>query len=198
VGNGGDSQFTTRCLCRSFLLRGRTPHTLPLLQCEGYSHRRQFSTNFSNVSTSHWLQSFRNRLLQCGFPMVSQALPAKLLQHGFLSPMFYWFWQEPAPVWGSPQGHSFLQVPTCSSVGSLPQATGGSLLHRGHPWTAGGQPATSWVFITSCKEGPSAPTSQTPPSPSFFTDLGVCRVVSLTSSHSSLNCHLPTVFFFPL
>jgi len=34
MGNGGCSQFITRCLCRSFLLRGRTPHTLPLLQRE--------------------------------------------------------------------------------------------------------------------------------------------------------------------
>jgi len=33
-GNGGYGQFITRCLCCSFLLRGRTPHTLPLLQCE--------------------------------------------------------------------------------------------------------------------------------------------------------------------
>jgi len=34
-GEWGDcSQFITHCLCRSFLLRGRTPHTLPLLQGE--------------------------------------------------------------------------------------------------------------------------------------------------------------------
>ncbi|KAF1485580.1 Proton myo-inositol cotransporter, partial [Pygoscelis antarcticus] len=32
MGNGGCSQFITHCLCRSFLLRGTTPHTLPLLQ----------------------------------------------------------------------------------------------------------------------------------------------------------------------
>ena len=34
MGNGGYSQFITCCLCCSFLLRGRTPQTLPLLQCE--------------------------------------------------------------------------------------------------------------------------------------------------------------------
>ena len=32
MGNGGWCQFITHCLCCSFLLRGRTPHTLPLLQ----------------------------------------------------------------------------------------------------------------------------------------------------------------------
>jgi len=43
---------------------------------------------------------------------------------------------------GSPRSHSFLQASTRLSVGSLPQATGGDLLHRGPPWTAGGQPAS--------------------------------------------------------
>ena len=33
MGNGGWGQFVTR-LCCSFLLEGRTPHTLPLLKCE--------------------------------------------------------------------------------------------------------------------------------------------------------------------
>jgi len=45
---------------------------------------------------------------------------------------------------GSPWGHSLLQACTCSSVGSIPWATGGYLLHRGPPWTAGGQPASPW------------------------------------------------------
>jgi len=36
------------------------------------------------------------------------------------------------------------------------------------------------VFLTSCKGRLSAPASQAPPPPSFFTDLGVCRVVSPT------------------
>jgi len=34
TGNGGCDLFITRCLCRSFLLRGKTPHTLSLLQRE--------------------------------------------------------------------------------------------------------------------------------------------------------------------
>jgi len=38
----------------------RTPYTLPMLQHEGSSHRRQSSTNFSNLSPSHGLQLFTN------------------------------------------------------------------------------------------------------------------------------------------
>jgi len=68
----------------------------------GPSHWRQFSTNFSDVcpypscglqffmncssmSPFHRLQSFRNRLLQCGSHTRPQILPANLFQHGLLS-----------------------------------------------------------------------------------------------------------------
>jgi len=57
------------------------------------------------------------------------------------------------------------------------------------PWTSmgcGGKTCLTMVFITSCKGRLSAPASRALPLPSFFTDPGVCRVVSLTSSHSSL------------
>jgi len=54
---------------------------------------------------------------------------------------------------GSPQGHSLLQASTCSSVGSLPPATGGYLLHRGPPWTAGGQSASPWSSSRVAREG---------------------------------------------
>jgi len=159
MGIGGYGQFITHCLCCSLSLRRKTPHTLPLLQCEGSSHGRQFSTNFSNVSPSqglqlftncpnvgpfHGVQSFRKRLLQRGSPTGSQALPANLLWHGLLSPWVCRSWQEPALVRGSPWGHSLLQASTCSSVGSLPRSTGGYLLHCGPPWTAGGQPSSPW------------------------------------------------------
>jgi len=93
------------------------------------------------VSPSHGLQLFTN----C--PSVGPC-------HGVTGPA-----SKPAPAWaplstglqvlagacssaGSPWGHSFLQASTCSSVGSLPWAAGGDLLHRGPPWTAGGQPAS--------------------------------------------------------
>jgi len=134
MGNGGCGQFITRCLCRCFLLRGRTPDTLPLIQCEDSSHRRQFSTNFSNMSPSHGLQLFTNCPSVGPFPrgavLQEQAAPA-WVPHGVTSPA-----SKPAPAWaplsmspqvlagacsnaGSPQGHSLLQASTCSSVGSL-------------------------------------------------------------------------------
>jgi len=93
----GVTVISSRCLCHFWSLSGKTPRTLPLLQHEGSSHRRQFPTNFSNVSPSHRLQlflncpsvgpfhgvqSFRNRLLQPGYPMELQALLANLPQRG--------------------------------------------------------------------------------------------------------------------
>jgi len=37
-------------------------------------------------------------------------------------------------------------------VGSLPQATGGDLLHQGPAWAAGGQPASSWSASRTARE----------------------------------------------
>jgi len=54
---------------------------------------------------------------------------------------------------GCPHGHSLLQASTCSGMGSLPRAPGGDLLHRGPPWTAGGQPASSWSSSRAAREG---------------------------------------------
>jgi len=96
-----------------------------------------------SVRPSHRVQSFRNRLLQHGSPrghkpcqqtcssvgssLNGSASPGRsLLQHGL------------------PTGSQLLQASTCSSVRSLPWATGGYLLHRGPPWAAGGQPASPW------------------------------------------------------
>jgi len=54
------------------------------------------------------------------------------------------------------------------------------------------------VFIMSCKGRLTAPASQAPPPPSFFTDLGVCRVVSFTLTHSSVFTGFSLqIFFFP-
>jgi len=41
----------------------------------------------------------------------------------------------------------------CSSVWSLPQATGGDLLHCGPPWTAEGQPASPRSSSRAAREG---------------------------------------------
>jgi len=150
----------------------------------GPSHGRQFSTNFSNVSPSHRLQFFTN----C--PSVGPPWGHKPCQqtcssvgsslHGSAGPGRSLL-QHEAPH----GGHSLLQASTCSGVGSLPWSTGGYLLH-GPPWTAGGQPASPLSFITSCKGRVSAPELLQ----------CCCRVVSLTSSHSSLLTSISLQFFF--
>jgi len=56
----------------------------------------QLFTNCLSVGPSHGMQSFRNRLLQCGSPTGSQALPANLIRRGLLSPQVRRSWQEPA------------------------------------------------------------------------------------------------------
>jgi len=101
------------------------------------SHGLQLFMNCPSVGPFHRVQSFRNTLLQRGSPTGSQALPANLLQQGLLSPRGHRSWQEPTPVQGSAQGHSFLQAYICSCMGSLPWASGGDLLHHGPPWATG-------------------------------------------------------------
>jgi len=157
----------TRCLCCSLSLRGRTPHTPPLLQREGSSHGRQISTNFSSVSPSRGLQLFtncpsvgpshgvpslRNGLLQRGSPMGSQALPANLLWCGLLSPQVRRFCQEPAPARAAHGVTASFRHPPAQAR-SLPRAAGGYRLHRGPPWTAGEQPASPWSSSQVAREG---------------------------------------------
>jgi len=167
----------------------------------------------------HSVQSFRNRLLQRGSPTGSQALPASLLWHGLLSPQVHRCWQEPAPA-QAPHGvtASFRHPP--APAWGLPRAAGGDLLHHEPPWTAGGQPASPWFHrlqVEICStmnlhglQGDSLPhhglqhglqgkslcfVIWSTSSPSFATDLRVCRVVSFTWSHSFvLTAILPQVF----
>ena len=101
MGGRGCSEFITRCFCCSFVLRGRTPHTLLLLQCGvpptgdspprifsdmSPSHGLQLFPNCSSMCHFYRVQSFRNRLLQRGSPTGSQVLPANLLQRGLFFP----------------------------------------------------------------------------------------------------------------
>jgi len=65
----------------------------------GPSHGLQLSTNSPSVVPSHGMQSFRNRLLQCGSLTGSQVLPANLLRRGLLCPQVHRSWQEPASAW---------------------------------------------------------------------------------------------------
>jgi len=188
---------------------GKPPHTLPLLQSEGSSHGRLFSKNFSNTSPSHGLPLFLNcprvGLFPRGAVLQEQAAPV-WVPHGVISPP-----SKPALVWavlfigpqvlagacssmGSPQGHSFLQASTCSGMGSIPWAAGEYLLHCGPLRTAGGHLPHHGLHHELQGKALCSDILGTS-SPLFFTDLGVCRIVSLTSSQSSLYTAVsPAVF----
>jgi len=142
----------------------------------GPSHGRQFSINCPNVGPPHELQLFSN------YPSVGpfhgvQSFRNRLLQRG--SPMGS---QLPSGIhllWRGVPSNG-LQVDICSTmdfhglqVESLP-------LHGLHNGLQGKTLHSSiWSTYSS----------------SSFTDLGVCRVVSLTSSHSSLSTAVSQQFF---
>ena len=142
----------------------------------GPSHGLQFLTNCSSVGAFHRVQSFRNRLLQHGSPTGSQVLPANLLQHGLPTesqPLLgiYLLWH------GILHG---LQVDICSNVD----------LH--------GLQAHSLPRLLHGLQGNCCFSAWSSSSTYFFTDLGVCRFVSLTLSHSTLQLQLLQGFFFLL
>ena len=166
-----------------------------LLQHESSpSHGLQFFTNSCSVGPFHRVQSFRNRQLQRGSPTGSQVLSPNLLQRGLLS-----LQKSTGPArsllqCGLPTGSQppsgihllqrgvlhGLQVDICSTV-DLHGLQGDSLPHHGLPHGLQGNLCSS-TWSTS--------------SPSFFPDLGVCRVFPLAYSHSSLpgavaQCFLP-------
>jgi len=159
---GGYGQSITHCLCCSFLLSGRTPHTLPLLQ----------RGSFPGV------QLFRNRLLQRGSPAGSQALPANLLWHGLLSPQVRRSRQEPAPVRALHRVTASFRHPP-ALVWGPPRAAAGALLHCGPLWAARGCSLPHHGLHHEPQRNLSSGAWSTS-SPFFFTDLGVCRVFSLT------------------
>ncbi|NXD78229.1 BRDT protein, partial [Halcyon senegalensis] len=70
--------------------------SMKLLQCQSFLRATVLHKLLHG--TLSWDQSLRNRLLQCGSPMGSQVLPAKLLQCGLLSLHVSRSCQEPAPV----------------------------------------------------------------------------------------------------
>jgi len=194
------------------------PHTLPLLQCGVPptgdspprtaptwcpSHGLQLFMNCPSVGPFHRVQSFRNRLLQRGSPMGSQALTANLLQCGLLSSWAHRSCQEPAPVraplfmgpqvlpgacssTGSSQGHSFLQASTCSSVGS----SMGCRWRSAPSWTSMGCRGTACLTIvvfTGCRGISAVAPGAPPPSPSLTL---VSAELLLSYSHSSLQLKL--------
>jgi len=122
-----------------------------------------------------------------GADFQEQAAPV-CTPHGVTSPV-----SKPAPVWAPFSTGPQVLAGACSSAGSHgvtasfrhPPVLAWGPFHRlqAPPWTSMGCRGTAcltMVFIMSCKGKLSAPMSRAPPPPSFFTDLGVCRVVSLT------------------
>lgn len=83
-------QFITHCLCHSFLLRVRTTHTLPLLQC----CIPPMGNSPPILATSCSLSWIAPAWVLHG--VTSPA--ANLLQRGLLSPRGYSSFQEPVPV----------------------------------------------------------------------------------------------------
>ncbi|KAK4820738.1 hypothetical protein QYF61_004419 [Mycteria americana] len=154
-------------------------------------HRLQFFTNCSSVGPFQGVQSFRNRLLRVGPPRshkscqqtcssVGSSLhgatgPARsLLQHGLPTGS-----QPPSGIHLLQHGvlHG-MQVDICSTM-DLHGLQGDSLPHHGlHQGLQGNLCSGAWSTL----------------SPSFFADLGVYRVVSLTYPQSSLWLQLQ---FFP-
>ena len=166
----------------------------------------------ASPSSSHsspapvWGTSQRRQFFTWVLPMgcSSSQTPPVWVRHGATSPA-----SKPAPVWASlsvgpqvlpgacssascPQGHSLLWASTCSSVGSSMDCSG-SLLHGEPPCAAGRQPA-----LLQGLQGNLCSGAWSTSSPSFFTDLVVCRVVSLTSAHSSLWLQVVYQVFFTL
>lgn len=123
----------------------------------------------STMCPFYGLQSLRKRLLLkrfiVDFPHVSLALPENLLLHGLVSMRCGSCW-EPAPAWALPglqfpSGISCICCRTRSSMG----CRGDNLLHHGLLCRLQGN-LCSGAWSSS--------------SPSFLTDLGVCRAVSCT------------------
>jgi len=153
----------------------------------GPSHGRQFSTSFSNVRPSHGVQRFTN-CSRVGPPWghkscqkTCSTLCSSL--HGTTGPARSLLQHRLPTVSQPPSGIHLLlcgvlhglQV-DISSTTDLHGLQGGSLPHRG--LLHGLQVNLCSGACTTC-------------SPSFFTDLGVCRVVSLTKSHSFLWLQIP-------
>jgi len=105
------------------------------------SHGRQFSMNCSNMSPSHGLQS-SPRCSSVGPPRGHKSCQQTCSSMGSSS-WDHRSWQDPAPA-RAPYGvtASFGHPPALAW--GLPRAAGGYLLHCGHPWSAGAQPASPW------------------------------------------------------
>lgn len=154
------------CSSRASLLTELPQHNRTSMSFSNCVLPLGFFMNCFSVGPFHNVQSFRNRLIQCGFPMNSQMLPENLLQLGV---SFSVETQEPAP---EPVSHhdkaSFKQIHLLQ-CGILHGLGSDSLPHHClHQRLQKNLSSCSW---STC---------------SFCSDLGICRVVHLTYSSYSL------------
>ena len=151
-----------------------------------------------------------HKLLQCrscpeGAVLQEQAAPV-WISCGVLSPA-----SKPAPAWAplSPQGHRSCQEPAparpphgVTASFRHPPALSWGPFHGLHVdiWSTmdcRGTTCLTVVFHHELQGKTLCSSISSTSSPSFFTDLGVCRVVSLTWSHSSLLTAVSPQFFSP-
>jgi len=203
MGNGGCGQFITRCLCHSFLLRGRTPHTLPLLQ-RGVTPMGDSSPQ----NVPKWVLPTSSSSSQTA----PECVPSTRCSPSGTD----------CSSMGPPRGHKSCQQTRSSVTSSVHRPTGParSLLQCG--LSVGSQPPSGvhllWdrvlhgLQVDSCStmdlhglQGHTLPHHAllhglqgylhsniwSTLSYSFFADLSVCRVVSLTYSHFSLPAAVP-------
>ena len=95
----GDGEWGLRSVRHTLALQLRPPRALPLPQ-RGVPSTGDGSPRAAPVWGPYCgVQSLRNRLLQRGSLMGSQALPANLLRRGLLSPQGHRSWQESVLLW---------------------------------------------------------------------------------------------------
>jgi len=209
TGNGGYGQFITRCLCCSFLLRGRTPHTPPRLQREvprtGHNPPQAAPTSLlptgcSSLRTATvWVPSMGCSPSGTGCSSVGPP--------GVTSPA-----SKPAPAWSplstgpqvlaeacsrvdSLQGHSLLQASTSSSMGS---STGYRWISA-PPWTSMGCRRTTCltvVFTTSCRGISSLVPGAPQPSPASLPLVSAVLFLPHSLTPLFLGCSCEVLFTF--
>lgn len=115
MGNGGSRQFIMHCLCCSFLLTGRTPHTLLLLQ-----HGVPPTGDSPPQNSPVWVLP-----MGCSFSLTAPAWVTSIgcspsgtdcLSVG--PPRGHKSCQQTCSSVGFPWGHSLLWASTCPSVES--------------------------------------------------------------------------------
>lgn len=181
TGNGSCGEFVTLCLSFSF-------HSLPLLQHVSFPRAAALHKLLNHGSFS-WSSDLQERLLQRESPTGLQVIPENLLQCGLLSTAFCSCW-EPSPAHTLhrpqlPSGWTHLLwygvLHDLQVYIRFHHELQRDKLHHSGFYHGLERNFYSSIWSTS--------------SPTFFTDLGVSRVVPVTYSHSSLTsavqCFLP-------